>query len=801
MKTKIPRLTLSIASILALSSIQSVHAGTSACSGNYPTETCVVGGYDIVKKTVSTDIYLQEGETKGTEDDHFTVYGNGNLNPNAWGTDINTLSVGQGTLKHTVVDGGAIYVTETEAGNTTLGIGRIEDTKVNNGVIFLNSRTTATNTTMTGKSLMLVGQGPKFTGMFPQDSPKSFNTVLHDQSREIISNKGTATGTKLYGESVQDVGYNWPTETTRSSVSSGGGIEIVPPPLVTPGKSTGTAINTELYDNSRQNVYYLAENTSLKLNATGGGTPLQYVYNGAITNNTTVETGFSIIAKGGKATGVMNISGSGGVMLEASADNALIAENVTLNDSDSRLILYTADTTNNQVTVGHLINNGITQFSDVIAGSTQEINSFNPVTLNVDNLSGNGTFAMHADIGAGIGDYLQVNQLAGSSENKLFIANNGAAKAKDTDVLSMVNVENGATDAGQFTLANTVEQGGYQYGLRKNGNEWELYALTDNPEGPGPNPDPGENGGGGNITTTADAGANFLNIGYLMNYADTQTLMQRMGDLRQDNQHGNMWFRGFAGKFNSFSGGKLSRFDMNYEGMQIGADKRISAEMPLFIGGYIGTTKGDPDYASGDGTAKSSNIGLYTTYMADGGFYLDAIAKYSHIKNNFNVRDTQNNQVRGNGNSGGVSVSLEAGQKFKLSQADSGFYIEPQAQFSYSHQNATDINASNGLKVSLGSYESMLGRASALFGYELNQGNNKVNVYLKTGLVREFEGDVGYQLNGSPEQHSFKGNWWNNGIGVSAQINQQHTLYLDIDSSTGNKFDQRQVNGGYRFSF
>lgn len=779
MNTKIPRFTLSISAVLVLSSIHSAHAGIESCGHLTATDkTCIVGSYDSVNQTTTTDKYLANDEIKGTADDHFIVYGTGNLNPDTWENDINMLGVDRGTLNYTVVDGGGIYVTGKLDGSRA---GNIGETKVNNGIIFLSQLATATNTTLTGKSLMLVGRGPAMTTANPLDldKPQSFNTVLHDQSREIISNKGTATGTKLYGQSIQDAGYIWP------------GTESISTELW-----TGTAINTELYDSAQQNVYFLAENTTLKQNVAGDSSPTQLVFNGGTTNNTTVEAGVSIIAKGGKATGIMNVSGSGSIMLEASDNNALIAENITLNNTGNSLAVYSTDATNNQATIGNLSNNGITQFTETTARANQEIGTFSPISLSVANLSGNGTYTMRADIGAGIGDYLQIKQISGQSENRLFIANNGAAKAKDSDVLSMVTVESGTPEAKQFTLANIVEQGGYQYGLRQNGNEWELYALTDGPVDPG-----GNNNGGGTITTAADAGANFLNIGYLMNYADTQTLLQRMGDLRQNSDRGNMWIRGFAGKFDSFSGGKLSRFDMDYQGMQIGADKRISVETPLFIGGYLGTTTGDPSYASGDGTAKASNLGLYTAYMADNGFYLDAIAKYSNIKNNFNVRDTQNRQVRGNGNSNGVSLSLEAGQKFNLTQQDSGFYIEPQAQLSYSHQNATDINTSNGLKVTLGSYESILGRASTLLGYELNQGDSKINVYLKTGIVREFEGGVNYQLNGSTESHTFKGNWWNNGIGVSAQVAKQHTFYLDIDSSTGNKFDQRQINGGYRFSF
>uniref|UniRef100_UPI001FF3E0A3 autotransporter outer membrane beta-barrel domain-containing protein n=1 Tax=Escherichia coli TaxID=562 RepID=UPI001FF3E0A3 len=98
-------------------------------------------------------------------------------------------------------------------------------------------------------------------------------------------------------------------------------------------------------------------------------------------------------------------------------------------------------------------------------------------------------------------------------------------------------------------------------------------------------------------------------------------------------------------------------------------------------------------------------------------------------------------------------------------------------------------------------YESLLGRASMILGYDITAGNSQLNIYVKTGAIREFSGDTEYQLNNSREKYSFKGNGWNNGVGVSAQYNKQHTFYLEADYTQGNLFDQKQVNGGYRFSF
>ncbi|WP_436859730.1 autotransporter outer membrane beta-barrel domain-containing protein, partial [Citrobacter tructae] len=100
--------------------------------------------------------------------------------------------------------------------------------------------------------------------------------------------------------------------------------------------------------------------------------------------------------------------------------------------------------------------------------------------------------------------------------------------------------------------------------------------------------------------------------------------------------------------------------------------------------------------------------------------------------------DSQNNGVSASGSSGGLSASVEAGRKFSLNPLAEGFYIEPQAQFTYSHQNAMGMKASNGLDIELSRYESLLGRASVVLGYEATTGSNRVNMYLKTGAIREF---------------------------------------------------------------
>ena len=208
------------------------------------------------------------------------------------------------------------------------------------------------------------------------------------------------------------------------------------------------------------------------------------------------------------------------------------------------------------------------------------------------------------------------------------------------------------------------------------------------------------------------------------------------------------------------------------------------------------------DYSVGTGDVRSYHLGVYGTYMANNGFYVDGLVKYMHMKNEFNTVTGGGLGVDGSGNTNGFSIGVETGKRFYLENADTGWYLEPQGQLTYSHQNSASVHASNGLQTKLGSYDSTLGRASIIAGYSITKGKNPIDVYLKTGYIREFSGKTHYTFNGADrESYDFGGGWWDNGIGLNMQINDRHNLFMDATYAKGSRFDQKQFNIGYRYSF
>jgi len=458
---------------------------------------------------------------------------------------------------------------------------------------------------------------------------------------------------------------------------------------------------------------------------------------------------------------------------------------------------------------------------------TQSHSATGYTTLTVADLKGAGDFTMRVDL---VGDGDGVNNagdkliITNSSEGdySLSFVNRGSLATTGNERLTVVETPDGQAS---FSSKSDVELGGYLYQVRKTGTNWELYASGTapvapvvpadpvTPADPVPSIDPvppadavvtSPQPGSGNhnvITTTADAGANYLQIGYLLTYAENQTLLQRLGDIRQSARQGNVWLKGYGGKFSAFPGGKLSQFSMSYSGYQFGLDKNLIEGTKLFGGLFMGETSASPHYSrGGSGTAKSQHFGAYLTWVGESGFYIDQFIKYNRMSNEFNVKDSQNNPVNGAAKTNGLHASVEAGKRFTFSPNQQGFYIEPQVQLSAGRQKGTQIKATNGLTVSFHDYDSVMARASTLAGFTQQTSAGSLNLYLKTGVVREFTARPAYLLNGSAEENNFRGNWWNNGLGVSASLG-NHNLYLEADASTGHRFNQRQVNAGYRFTF
>lgn len=507
-------------------------------------------------------------------------------------------------------------------------------------------------------------------------------------------------------------------------------------------------------------------------------------------NMTTDNTGVITATLDGNAyyTGTVDASAGGPITM-----------NIVSNGAKWQLL------NNSTITNLNFVNAG-----EVILGDVSNPDGMNRVDLVINNLSGSGHFYVRADINRdGLnanndGDKIYITD-SSSGSHTVYVRDanlgNAAVVTTGTEMLRIVEDNSGGDatftlggDAGTGIQQTYVDVGAYRYTLGQEENTtrasgpvyWSLQAA-----------------GGPTLTNLAQNAAGILNVNYLLGYVETQTLLQRMGELRSSDSQGDVWGRVYTGKLSSFDDPRLSAWDMDYYGVQAGIDRRLDvADGTVYVGVMAGTGKGDTSYTVGDGDTKSYHAGIYGTYQMDNGFYLDGILKYTYMRNNINTLTGGGYAVTGHGSSQGFSIGVEGGKRFYVVEPDQGWYVEPQAQLTYAHQDDATIHGSNGLRTDLEGYSSVQGRVSVIVGYEIAQGPNPVNLYLKTGYVREFDGKTGYVFNYvNRERYDFGGGWWDNGIGVNAQIAERHNLYMDATYSRGGSFDRKQFNIGYRYSF
>jgi outer membrane autotransporter protein len=229
----------------------------------------------------------------------------------------------------------------------------------------------------------------------------------------------------------------------------------------------------------------------------------------------------------------------------------------------------------------------------------------------------------------------------------------------------------------------------------------------------------------------------------LMN-SEVGTWRQRMGVLTPTAQGSvGLWTRAFddsgtvnpghiAGNFGQ--GGNFS-FDQTNSGEEIGADFAISQN---FTAGLMLGQAQSNQHLDGGGVGSNrisgDTRGAYATWMASGGFYLDA----SYRSMSFDARlDSQAGESRTTGNADAFNIEL--GQSWAFGD---GFKLVPQLQYTKTSVNKADTftGALNGF-TPLGG-DSSRGRAGLLLSKDIaSSGSTVWTPYVSASAVHEFDGE------------------------------------------------------------
>ncbi|MBB1628653.1 hypothetical protein A9974_25775 [Achromobacter sp. UMC71] len=426
--------------------------------------------------------------------------------------------------------------------------------------------------------------------------------------------------------------------------------------------------------------------------------------------------------------------------------------------------------------------------------------AFNTLTVRGD-LTGGGLFEMNTDLAAGRSDLLAVGGAA-TGTHQILVHNSGGEPSVGNQHQEIVRTEGG--DA-RFSLANrgqVVDAGTYRYRLQSSdtvggrATDWSLVHVGQVPTVVPLKP-------GGDLSTGANAAVNTGGIGSVQSiwYAEMNSLVKRLGELRLGNDRGGPWARAYRQRqLINNQGGR--GFRQNVGGTELGADSRISTSNGRwYLGAMAGYSRADRKFADeGNGGTDSYHVGGYATYIANSGWYVDTVAKVNHMKHDFKVEATDGAMIKGNYKNQGVGVSVEAGRQVDLAN---GWFIEPQAELAVFRANSARYRLNNGMRVAAEGGSSVLLRVGSLVGRRLEMSNgNTVQPYVKIGWSQEFDGKSVVRTNGIGTRTDVSGGRAEVGAGVIAALGKDHRLYADYEYKKGSRFESPwAVNMGYRYTW
>lgn len=465
---------------------------------------------------------------------------------------------------------------------------------------------------------------------------------------------------------------------------------------------------------------------------------------------------------------------------------------------------------------------------DISSGSKiQFSNTDIPANLSIDNLKGNGgIFKMQGNVQTRETDLLSIKT---SSEGNHYIEFENMAGAKSTgiEVLKLVESLGNEDDfKATFKLKNPngrvgipidatasqnnkafIERGAYLYTLGRstdaevlsdsNKNNWYLYPVKNNNQG--------------KLTPGAESSLSFNNIIYQLNLLNTETLVQRLGEIhfdKYDLKDHNAWVRHVNGKYTSFANDTIGSFNTHYWGIKAGFDwlnlrnnwinyNGISVEN-LNVSTY-------PKRFEGKTKISGKGIGIYSTWLnKNNDIYIDLVGKMMRYKGKYNIVNYSNENIKSNNaNINSYLLSIETGKRaYLLQKKEKAFYIQPEMQLIYQFVDDYTLRSSNGLKSMTKNSNSLIGRIGFRAGLDF-YGDSVLSPYIKLMYNKEFLGSVLNDLNTAKIEMNNKDDWFNYGVGISHENKKKgRQIYLDVQRSNKHLIRQDwQVNLGLRYSF
>ena len=450
-----------------------------------------------------------------------------------------------------------------------------------------------------------------------------------------------------------------------------------------------------------------------------------------------------------------------------------------------------------------------------------------PANLSVDNLKGNGgIFKMQGNVQTDVTDLLSIKNKS-EGDHYIEFENMAGAKSSGTEVLKLVESSGNEDDfKATFKLKNPngrvgiliddtasqnnkafIERGAYLYTLGRstdaevlsdpNKNNWYLYPVKNNNQG--------------KLTPGAESSLSFNSIIYQLNLLNTETLVQRLGEIhfdKTDLKPHNAWIKHVNGKYTSFANDAIGSFNTHYWGIKAGFDwLNLRNNWINYNGISVENLNAStyPKRFEGKTKISGKGIGIYSTWLnKNNDIYVDLVGKMMRYKGKYDIVNYSNENIKSNNaNINSYLLSIETGKRsYLLQKKEKAFYIQPEMQLIYQFVDDYTLRSSNGLKSMTKNSNSLIGRIGFRAGLDF-YGDSVLSPYIKLMYNKEFLGSVLNDLNTAKIEMNNKDDWFNYGVGISHENKKKgRQIYLDVQRSNKHLIRQDwQVNLGLRYSF
>lgn len=271
---------------------------------------------------------------------------------------------------------------------------------------------------------------------------------------------------------------------------------------------------------------------------------------------------------------------------------------------------------------------------------------------------------------------------------------------------------------------------------------------------------------------------------------EMNSLSKRMGELRDAPTGVGAWARYYGSEMEYGAQNLTSKNNT----IQIGSDYTVG---DWKVGVAANYTDGESSYDNGSADNKNYGLAVYGTWFVPCGAYVDLIAKYSRMDNDFAL-----NGMNGSYENNAFNVSAETGYRFEF--MDGGLFVEPQVGVSYGRIMGDDFTAQNGVRVEQDEYDSLIGRVGVRTGFKFPK--DKGLIYARVSGLYDFQGEMDSVASKDNLKETLTedlgGAWLELGVGANFNWTDNTYSYIDIERTNGGDVKENyRFNVGIRHTF